>query len=483
METPTRADASFFFLLLGPLCFLFTLFSDAPTNMPDIAWKTTGLALWMGIWWVSEAVPIPVTSLLPLIVFPIAGIAQMDEASKSYAHPLIFLFLGGFLLSIAMEKWSLHQRIALHVMVKSGHRPDAQILAMMSVSAFLSMWINNTATTLMMLPIALSVIHVLEKKGVNVENYGKALLLGIAYSASIGGVATIIGTAPNALMVAFLADSYQIKISFAQWMIMGVPFASLMVLIGWWWLTRYAFKLEGHSDSCFQTTVFKKQLSELGTMQFAEKQVLLVFLFAAISWVSRPLFVKWTGLNITDTGIAMIAALMLFTLPAQRDFSQRVLYWRDTQSVPWGILLLFGGGLALAAQIKQSGLAHYVAMSLTSLDVLPIILGIVIVTALITFLTELTSNTATAAGFLPLLAPVAMELTGSPLVWVIPAAMAASCAFMMPVATPPNAIVFGSDRISIRDMVRAGFAMNLFAITIISLLTVVIASFVFGFNV
>ncbi len=264
---------------------------------------------------------------------------------------------------------------------------------------------------------------------------------------------------------------------------MGLPFAILLVLIGWWWLTRLAFPLSGYSKSCFETNVFKRQLIDLGPMHFAEKQVLFVFLFAAISWVLRPLLVKWTGLAITDTGIAMMASLLLFILPSDNTFQQRVMYWRDAQSVPWGILLLFGGGLSLAAQIKQSGLANYVAQSLSQLDTMPVVVGIILVTTLITFLTEITSNTATAAGFLPLLAPVAMELSGSPLVWVIPAAMAASCAFMMPVATPPNAIVFGSEKLTIRDMVRAGFAMNIIAITVISMLTIFVASNVFGFDV
>lgn len=469
-------------LALGPICFLLCLVIAPPANMPIQAWYTAGFALWMGLWWISEAIPIPATSLLPIAVLPLVGMASISQATSSYSHPLIFLFLGGFLISIAMEKWSLHQRVALHTMVKSGTNPRFQILAMMAVSGFLSMWINNTATTLMMLPIALSVIFVLEKKGINVEHYSKALLLGIAYSASIGGVATLIGTAPNALMVAFLADSYQIKIGFAQWMAIGLPFSILMIVVGWLWLTNYAFPIETNKCEQFDNSVFEKQLAELGTMKLAEKMVLLVFILAASAWIFRPLLTKWLGLPLSDTGIAVIAALLLFVLPSQLQGYQRVLYWRDAQALPWGILLLFGGGLALAAQIKQSGLADYIAQSLSSLDVIPILLGVIIVTTLITFLTEITSNTATAAGFLPLLAPVAMELTGSPLIWVIPAAMAASCAFMMPVATPPNAIVFGSNKIEIKDMVRAGFAMNIIAITVISLLTTLVATRVFNFS-
>lgn len=483
MESNNKNRAlQWLWLAIGPSLFLLSLIVAPPANMPIQAWYTAGFALWMGIWWITEAIPIPATSLLPIAVLPLAGMASVSQATSSYSHPLIFLFLGGFLISIAMEKWSLHQRIALHTMVRSGTNPYYQILAMMAVSGFLSMWINNTATTLMMLPIALSVIYVLEKKGSNVENYAKALLLGIAYSASIGGVATIIGTAPNALMVAFLSDSYQIKIGFAQWMVIGLPFSALMIFIGWWWLTRSAFPLGKSNVDKFDTSVFETQLHELGVMKLAEKMVLLVFVFAASAWIFRPLIAKGLGLPLTDTGVAIIAALLLFILPAKLQGYERVLYWRDAQALPWGILLLFGGGLALAAQIKQSGLADFIAQSLSSLDVIPIVLGVILVTALITFLTEITSNTATAAGFLPLLAPVAMELTGSPLIWVIPAAMAASCAFMMPVATPPNAIVFGSDKIEIKDMVRAGLAMNFIAIVVISILTVLVAPKIFGFS-
>ncbi|MFC3034779.1 SLC13 family permease [Pseudoalteromonas fenneropenaei] len=478
-QSPRRFSA--LWLWLGPLLFVTTWLLPAPAQMPVEAWYTTGLALWMAVWWISECTPIPVTSMLPIVVLPLADLNVVGNVTSSYAHPLIFLFLGGFLISIAMEKWSLHQRIALHTISRSGSRPDRQILAMMAVSAGLSMWINNTATTLMMLPIALSVIHVLEQRGTDVSNYSRALLLGVAYSASIGGVATIIGTAPNALMVAFLWDNYQIKIGFAQWMAIGIPFSVVLVLGGWWWLTRCAFKLGAMEQNCAGTALFKAQLKELGPLRYAERQVLLVFVFAALAWVIRPLLVQWTGLQITDTGIAIAAGVMLFVLPAEKAGVQRVMDWQAAGAVPWGILLLFGGGLALAAQIKKSGLAEYIAVLLSGASIIPIVLGVILVTALITFLTELTSNTATAAGFLPLLAPVAEQVAGSPLVWVIPAAMAASCAFMMPVATPPNAIVFGSNRIEIRDMVRAGFAMNLLAITVISSLTVTIAAWVFGF--
>ena len=471
----------YFYLLLGPTCFLITTLTSAPDGMPLVAWKTAGHAIWLGIWWVSEVVPIPVTSLVPIIVVPMANINDIKSVTSVYSHPLIFLFLGGFIISIAMEKWHLHKRIALLTMLKSGNNPKFQILAMMLVSGFLSMWINNTATTLMMLPIALSVIAVLKENKSSCDNYGKALLLAIAYSASIGGVGTLIGTAPNALMAAYLWESHQIKISFSQWMMFSVPFVFIMIISCWLCLTRVSFKLKQVSSDNSLNHLFQKQVDELGCMTLAEKNVLFVFIFAAVSWVLRPYIVSWTGLNITDTGIAIFSALMLFILPAKRSSRIRIMDWQSAQAVPWGILLLFGGGLALAAQIKGSGLAMYIADMLANASAIPIILGVLAVTALICFLTEMTSNTATAAGFLPLLGPVAEQVAGTPVIWVIPAAIAASCAFMMPVATPPNAIVFGSGELKITDMVRAGFAMNIIAIILITLLTMTLGEWVFGF--
>nr|WP_063356178.1 DASS family sodium-coupled anion symporter [Pseudoalteromonas luteoviolacea] len=482
-DTMNKGSAHFnnLWLLLGPFLFLITCFTNSPEGLSEQGWRTAGLAMWLAVWWVSEAVPIPVTSLVPLLAVPLVGINDIKSTSSAYAHPLIFLFLGGFLISIAMEKSQLHKRIALKTMLKSGTNPKYQILAMMLVSGFLSMWINNTATTLMLLPIALSVIHVLQKNGNGCNNYAKALLLAIAYSASLGGVGTIIGTAPNALMVAYLWDNYQIKIGFAQWMIVAVPFTFGMILLCWVWLTKFAFKLSPQEDSDALTEIFSSQLAALGRMSIAQKNVLFVFLFAVFGWLLRPYLQTWTGLDITDTGIAVAASILLFVLPASKDGREKVMDWAAAKDVPWGILLLFGGGLTLASQIKGSGLAEYIANLLAGASAIPIVLGVVAVAALITFLTELTSNTATAAGFLPLLGPVAEQVTGTPLIWIIPAAMAASCAFMMPVATPPNAIVFGSGEIKIRDMVKAGFVLNLIAITMISVLTLTVAKWVFVF--
>ncbi len=468
-------------LLLGPLVMLFTIFTEPPAAGLSVeAWRTAGLAFWMASWWISEAVPIPAASLLPLVVAPIVGIAGIKAVAGPYAHPLIFLFLGGFLISIAMEKWNLHKRIALKTMLLSGSKPSIQILGMMLVTAFLSMWMSNTATTVMMLPIALSVVQIVRDRDPKNNNFSKALLLSIAYAASIGGIATLIGTPPNALMAAYLSDSYGIEIGFAQWMMMGLPLSVVLLAVCWFWLTKVSYKVDQAGEISVKS-VFTEQLNKLGAMSAGEKKVLYIFLFAAFSWVLRPYISKLTGLPLSDTGIAMAAALLLFSIPVKKDSNERVLDWESAQKVPWGILLLFGGGLTLAAQIKSSGLAEFIALQMQAAGAVPLIVGVLLVTALITFLTEITSNTATAAGFLPLLGPVAESFTGTPLVWVIPAAIAASCAFMMPVATPPNAIVFGSGLIKMRDMIRAGFLLNIVAIALITLASMTLLPLVFSY--
>lgn len=468
------------FLWLGPVVMLLTCWFEPPAEMSVAAWRTTGLTFWLASWWVSEVVPIPATSLLPLVVVPLADIASIKAVAAPYSHPLIYLFLGGFLISIAMERWGLHKRIALSTLLFAGAKPSTQVMAIMGVTAFLSMWMSNTATAVMMLPIALSVVHLLRDNGSQCQQFGKALLLGVAYGASIGGIATLIGTPPNALMAAYLSDSYNIEIGFSQWMIVGLPLSIMMLIVAWVWLTKVMYKVDNSGVQVDTKDMFKAQLNQLGKMSRAEKGVLSVFTLAALSWIFRPYLGELTGLAISDTGIAIAAALLLFVLPADSQ-GERILNWESAVKVPWGILILFGGGLTLAAQIKSSGLADYIANMLSGAGALDLAISVLIVAALICFLTEITSNTATAAGFLPLLGPVAESITGSPLVWVVPAAIAASCAFMMPVATPPNAIVFGSGEIKIKDMIRAGFALNIIAILLITVVTLWIAPRVLGF--
>ena len=468
-------------LLAGPLSFVLLSNLEVPfAGMSQHAWLMAALTLWMAIWWISEAVPIPVTSLLPIILVPLLGLDSLGAVTAPYAHPLIFLFLGGFLLSIAMERWQLHKRIALHVMLIVGSKPSQQVAGLMFVTAFLSMWMSNTATSVMMLPIALSILALQQNQSTENQGFDTAVMLAIAYSASIGGVATLIGTPPNALLAAYLQSNYDIQIGFARWMLIGVPIASLLLVLCWFWLTKLSFQLDKVTLSDTKD-LYRDELQQLGRMTDGEKRVLAIFLFAAIGWISREFVQGQTGWPLDDTIIAIIAACLLFIVPVNWRSGQRILQWDDTKKLPWGILLLFGGGLALAGQIQKSGLADFIALQVGGLDGISILLLVLLVTSIIVFLTEVTSNTATAAGFLPLLGPVALALDTSVAMLVVPAALAASCAFMMPVATPPNAIVFASGKLKIIDMVKAGFALNIMAIAVITLFCYWLVDLVFSF--
>lgn len=406
--------------------------------------------------------PIPVTSILPMIFLPLLGITNINAATAPYANPLIFLFFGGFFLSIAMEKTGLHQRIALRALLLVGQKPAAQVAGLMAVTAFLSMWMSNTATAVMMLPVGLSMIKMAHAS--SQDDFGKAVLLAIAYSASIGGIATLIGTPPNALLAAYLAKTYQIQISFADWMLLGVPLASLMLLICWLWLCKIHFRLPAVSQG---QSNLPQALQALGPLRPSESRVLLVFSLAACCWISQQWLANVTALPLNDTMIALIAAVLLFVVSGDQP-QQRLLEWQDSQQLPWGVLLLFGGGLSMAEQIQQTGVADLLAQQLCLLQGISPLLILLAVTTLIIFLTEVTSNTATAAAFLPLLGPVAVSMQLSPLYLVVPAALAASFAFMMPVATPPNAIVFASGKLQIKDMVKAGLVLNIVGIVVIA---------------
>ena len=467
-DAPGPSPSATIGLWLGPAWLLATLLLPGPDGMPDSAWRCLGIALLMATWWATEALPIPATSLLPLVVMPSLGINDIASVATSYANPIIYLFLGGFLLGIAMQRWQLHRRIALKVLLLVGHQPRQQIAGFMIATGFLSMWVSNTATAIMMLPIGLSVVSLLEGGDPKeVARYATALLLAIAYSASIGGVATLIGTPPNALLAAYLAEDRGIDIGFAQWMMIGLPITLVMMVAAWWWLTRRGFNLGSGSEA---DDMVATELARLGRITKAERRVGSLFLLAAFAWVSRP-FLNDLGLVwLNDTGIAIAAGILLFLLPSGERRGERLMVWEDAQQLPWGILLLFGGGLALAGAISGSGLATWIADQLSLFGALPLLMLIGVVVLVIIFLTEVTSNTATAAAFLPLLGALALSLDISPLIITVPAAIAASCAFMMPVATPPNAIVFATGHMKIRSMIRAGFALNLISTPVVTLM-------------
>ncbi|MCM0611691.1 DASS family sodium-coupled anion symporter [Marinobacter sediminum] len=455
-------------LVLGPMFLLVTLILPPPQTMGVDAWAALGMMLLMATWWSTEAIPIPATALLPIVLVPALGLGSIGEATSPYANPIIFLFLGGFTLGLAMQRWNLHRRIALLTLKAVGDQPRRQIGGFMLATAFLSMWVSNTATSIMMLPIGLSVIAMMDASNPDgARRYATSLLLAIAYSASIGGIATLIGTPPNALLAAYLSENQGISVGFAQWMLLGLPITIVMLVAAWWWLTRRDFGLGKKGDS---GQMIRDELAALGPLSRGEKLVGLVFLLTASAWIFRPLLSANLMPWLSDTGIAIAAAIVMFIAPVDTRERVFLLNWETAKEIPWGVLLLFGGGLAMAGVISSSGLAEWIAGSLGAAGILPTLAMIALVAGVIIFLTEVTSNTATAAAFLPLLGALAMSQGVSPILLTVPAAVAASCAFMMPVATPPNAIVFSSGHMRISDMISAGFALNLVGIVVVTLM-------------
>jgi len=440
-----------------------------PANLPLAGMHVAAVAVLMAVWWITEAIPIPATALLPLLLFPLLGAGSMRDAAAPYANPLIFLFLGGFMMALAMQRWGLHRRIALHIIRNMGTRPSSLIAGFMISAAFLSMWVSNTATAMMMLPIGLSVIELAgddaaARPGGN--SFAVALLLAIAYSCSIGGLGTLIGTPPNAFMAAFMSQTYGVEIGFAQWMMLGVPIVVVALPLAFLVLTRIAFPVH-RSQLRGGRELIARELAAMGPMSRAEKMVAAVFVLTAGSWIFRPVIGRWIA-GLSDPGIAIGAAILLFLLPLDLRRGVFLLNWDWARRVPWDVLLLFGGGLSLASAIQGSGLANWTAHGLETLSAWPTPLLVIAAASLIVVLTEFTSNTATAAAFLPILASVAVAIGKGPLLLVIPAALASSCAFLLPVATPPNAIVYGSGKLTIPQMLRAGILLEIALIGVIS---------------
>jgi sodium-dependent dicarboxylate transporter 2/3/5 len=474
-------------LILGPALFGTMLLLDPPGAMAPGAWHTAAVGILMATWWITEAIPIPATALLPLVLFPVLGTASIGDAAAPYANPIIFLFLGGFILALAMQRWELHRRVALTVVLALGTRPHRLVLGFMVATAGLSMWVSNTATTVMMMPIGLSVIALVARpdgEGASELpgrlNFGTALMLGIAYAASIGGIGTLIGTPPNAFMAGYLQTSYGYEIGFARWMLVGVPLSAIALPLAWLVLTRLAFPIRIQGVPGGRARI-REELRELGAVSPGERRVGVVFLLTAAAWITRPLLDAYVP-GLSDAGIAMTAALALFLLPVHWRSGTFVMTWEDTADLPWGVLLLFGGGLSLAATVTSSGLAEAIGTGLAGLEAWPTAILVITVTGVIVFLTELTSNIATTAAFLPILGPLAVALGENPLLLVIPAALGASCAFMIPVATPPNAIVYGSGYITVPQMVRAGIGLNLLLIALISALAYTVILWIFGID-
>ncbi len=474
-------------LFLAPLVFVIILLLPNPEALSLPAWKVIAVACFMLIWWVTEAVPIPVAALLPMVLLPLLGVMDIKTASAPYAHPIVFLFMGGFMLALAMERWNLHRRIALNIVKITGTNANGIILGFMLATALLSMWISNTATTVMMLPIAVSVISLLSKNnkdngGKGMQNFAIAMMLGIAYAANIGGTATIIGTPPNSVLAGYISDTYNYEISFAKWMIMGVPFAAILISLTYSFLVKFLYpnrlgKFEGAQ------TLIEEEVEKLGKISRGEKLVLIIFLATALCWMMRvPIntffeFIK-LPIKLSDTGIALIASIILFVVPMDLKFDKFLMEWKYTEKLPWGILLLFGGGLSLAGALSATGLIDLIGSQFKeagSTGIL-IILGLTTVSL---FLTEVMSNVALVTIILPVIGGIALGTGLDPLFLMIPVTLAASCAFMLPMSTPPNAIVFASGHLTVVQMVRAGFILNIIAILLIAILTKWIIPLVF----
>lgn len=499
--------------LLG-LIFSTLIYAIMPDSVGHGAKLTAAVAVLMAAWWMTEALPIAATSLVPLVAFPVLGSdVEMETVGASYGDPIIFLFLGGFLIALAMQRWNLHRRIALVTLSVMGDRPGPMIAGFMIATGFISMWVSNTATAVMMLPIGMSVLMIVTKvmggaldsagagnaeadgdadaeaggpsdeTGIGAvvkSNFGTALMLGIAYSASIGSLGTIIGTPPNLFLVGYLKDNHDISIGFGQWMVVGVPLSVVMMAIAWFLLVKVLFKPEIERIPGGRELI-RDELAKLGPMSVGEKLVLAMFVLAAASWISLPLI--FDEPPISDEGIAMVIGLLLFLIPGGANRGVRLLDWETAEKLPWGVLLLFGGGLALSAQFSSSGLTEWIGTTTSGLGVLPTVLIVAIFAAIILFLTELTSNTATAATFVPVVGGVAMGLDLDPLLLTIPVALAATCAFMLPVATPPNAVAFGSGYVTVAQMVKGGLWLNVIGIVLITATVYLLAVPVFGIAV
>ncbi|GAB4072981.1 SLC13 family permease [Barrientosiimonas marina] len=464
-------------LFAGPILFILTLVFFQPEGLSDAGQAILASTIWIAVWWMTEAIPIPVTSLLPIILFPLTGGLDIEATTSSYGDDTVFLFMGGFMIALAMEKWNLHKRIALTIISVIGTNTERIVLGFMVATGFLSMWISNTATAMMMVPIGLAIIYQVsdqtksEGAGDGSEetaSFGKALMLAIAYSASVGGISTLIGTPPNTALAGAVSKIYDVDISFAGWMLFAVPVAWVFIFIIWFYLVKVAFP-QKMNELPGGRAIILEQKRDLGKASFEEKGVLIVFSLAALAWITRSfLLSEFVNGNINDAIIAMTAAIILFLIPAKNKEGDHLLDWDTAVKLPWGILLLFGGGLSIASGFTESGLSEWIGQQLTVLQGVEIFIVLLVVSGMVIFLTEITSNTATANMMYPIMASLAAALGVHPYAVMVAAGVAASSAFMLPVATPPNAVVFGSGYLRIPDMAKTGIALNIIGILLVS---------------
>ena len=486
-------------LFLGVILFLVFLIRIEIDPGDETLSRMAAVAVLMALWWLTDAIPLAVTALLPIVLFPLLGIMSGSETAPLYINSTIFLFLGGFVIALAMEKWNLHRRIALLIILSIGRSTSALVLGFMAATAFLSMWISNTATTMMMVPIGIAIISKIEENsgsetGTRGQNLALCLMLGIAYAASIGGIATLVGTPPNLAFSRIYAITFPDgpEISFSKWFFMAAPFSAVFLIFTWYLLTRLIYPLRD-GEGIDRSTI-REEYEKLGLPSFEEKAVLVIFVLTALLWLTRQDIVMgsvtipgWAtllsiGKNVDDGTVAVAMAVILFIIPSRRADTGTLMDWKTASKLPWGIVLLFGGGFALAGGMSESGLSSWIGERFTGVSEMSPVLIVFLLCLIITFLTEFTSNTATAQMILPVLASIAIPLKLNPLFLMIPATISSSCAFMMPVATPPNAIIFGSGRVRIWQMAKAGILLNLVGAVFITALLYLVTVHVFDIH-
>jgi sodium-dependent dicarboxylate transporter 2/3/5 len=466
-------------LILGPALFALMLLIPLPAGMSLEAAKVAAITFWVAVWWITEPIPIPASSLLPLILLPATGATSVGDASGGYADPLIFVFIGGFMLAIAMEYWQLHRRLGMQIIARVGTSPTRIVLGFIAATGLLSMWMSNTATAMMMMPMGLAVVKqmadLLRKDGQKIEaaqerdlaNLSTAVVLGVAYAASIGGIGTLIGTPPNIVFAKTVKELLGTEVSFAGWMILGVPLALLGLGLTWFFIVKVAVPVS-NKPIPGALDVIKHDLAELGPMSRAERSVLIVFGLVAFAWITRQWLIKPILPNVDDAVIAIAGAVALFLIPVNLKKQKFVLDWKIARGIPWGIVLLFGGGIAIADAFEATGLSEWLGGALGGLSGVPSLLAILLVVTTVVFLSEFTSNTATATLFMPLMIALGIALNLNPLLLMVATALGASWAFMLPAGTPPNAIAFGTGHVTINQMVRTGLWLNIGGILIMT---------------
>lgn len=474
-------------LLIGPGLFFLIQYMTLPAGMTPEAQAVLACTVWVAVWWITEAVPIPIASLLPVVIFPLSGALSLGQTTASYGNPIVFLFMGGFIMALSMEKWNLHKRIALSTILLVGTNPAKVVLGFMIATGFLSMWISNTATAMMMMPIGLAVTKQfahLDATGKATSFFGKALMLGIAYAASLGGMATLIGTPANAIMAGIVQQNLGTPLSFFDWMKFAFPLTCLLLAICWIYLVRVAFPLDKSVSQRAVHDTIAEELKALGKPSTEEKWIGMVFIFIAACWITRTFLLNRIFPALDDSMIAILGALILFLIPApSKAYKEALLTWEIGKKLPWGILLLFGGGLAIAAGFETTGLATWIGKKMMLLSSIPDFLIILAIVGTINFLTEITSNTATATMMLPIMVSLGAATGMHPYAPMLAACLASSCAFMLPVATPPNAIVFGSGYFTMKEMAGKGFWLNIITIIMITFFIYYLLSPIWGINI